>query len=64
VVTDFDFTLGKDHLRGSGWRGLIALGFALTIRRGAVVAILALLVKPANAWLSHFSQLFQRLFGA
>jgi hypothetical protein len=59
VVTEFDFRIDGDQLRGKGWRGLIALGFILIARRGVVIAILALL----SASLLQLSQLVQHLIG-
>jgi len=59
VVTEFDFKIDGDQLRGKGWRGLIALGFVLTARRGVIIAILALL----SAGLLQLSQLLQHLMG-
>jgi hypothetical protein len=63
VVIEFDFTIDGDQLRGKGWRGLIALGFILMARRGVMIAILALLVKPVSAGLLQLSQLVQHLIG-
>ena len=63
MASDFDFTLGRDHLRGSGWRGLVALGFVLTMRREAIVVILAFSVKPLYAWVLQLPQLLRQLIG-
>jgi hypothetical protein len=50
VVTDYDFRLGKNYLRGTGWRGLIALVIIL-IFLAAMAWILITPVKPAGSWL-------------
>lgn len=60
VASDYDFKLGNDHLRGNGWRGLVALGFVLT-RRGAIFGLLAISAKPMGAWLLQLLQLVQKL---
>jgi hypothetical protein len=46
MLTDYDFRLGKNHLRGKGRRGLIALAMKLTSST-ATVGILAIPAKPA-----------------
>jgi hypothetical protein len=50
VLTDYDFQLGKNHFRGSGWRGLAALGVILIFRL-AILGILVVSARPASAWL-------------
>jgi hypothetical protein len=62
VVTEFDFKIDGDQLRGKGWRGLIALGFVLAARRGIIIAILALLVTLSGGLL-QLSQVLQHLIG-
>lgn len=59
MTVDFDFTLGKQRLRGVGWRGLLAFGITLMVR-AAVLAIIIISAKNASAWLP---QLIARLFG-
>jgi len=59
VVGDYDFRLGKSHLRGKGWRGLVALGFVMT-PRAATIGVLAVAAKPSGVWLL---QLLQQIFG-
>jgi hypothetical protein len=39
MVLDFDFKLGRSHLRGNGWRGLIALGIVVVLRAATLAAI-------------------------
>jgi hypothetical protein len=46
MLTYYDFRLDKNHLRGNGWRGLVALAMTLTSFT-AVVGILAMPAKPA-----------------
>jgi hypothetical protein len=50
VVTDYDFQLGKNHLRGKGWRGIIALTILL-IFLAMIVATLAISASPTSVWL-------------
>jgi hypothetical protein len=50
VVGDYDFRVGKSHLRGKGWRGLVALGFVMT-PRAATIGVLAVAAKPTGVWL-------------
>lgn len=46
-MNDFDFRIGKNrHLRGSGWRGLVALGMIL-IFAAALVALVSTAATPA-----------------
>jgi hypothetical protein len=59
VVTDYDFRLGKNHLRGKGWRGLSAL-VILLIFFAMVVWTLAISANPSGVWLV---QLLNRLLG-
>jgi hypothetical protein len=59
MIVDYDFTLGKQRLRGVGWRGLVALGITL-ILRAAVLAVIVITAKNAGSWLPH---LVERLFG-
>ena len=60
VVTDYDFRLGKNHLRGTGWRGLIALMMIL-IFVTTTVGILVIPATPASVLLFRF---LSRLLGA
>jgi hypothetical protein len=57
VATDYDFKLGKSHLRGNGWRGLAALVLVLTLR-AAIVGTVAVSARPGGVWLI---QLIERL---
>jgi hypothetical protein len=50
MVIDFDFRLGKSHLRGNGWRGLAALAIVLTVR-AAIVGAIAFSARPGGVWL-------------
>jgi hypothetical protein len=50
VVVDYDFRLGKSHLRGNGWRGLAALAIVLTMR-AAIVSAVAFLARLGSVWL-------------
>jgi len=50
VITDYDFRLGKSHLRGNGWRGLAALVLVL-ILRAAIVGAIAFSARPGGVWL-------------
>ena len=59
VVGDYDFKLGKSHLRGKGWRGLVALGFVMT-PRAATIGVFAIAAKPSGVWLL---QLLQQILG-
>jgi hypothetical protein len=58
VVIDYDFKLGRSHLRGNGWRGLLALVLVLTLR-AAIVGTIAISARPGGVWLV---QLFEHLF--
>jgi hypothetical protein len=40
MANDYDFQIGKDHLRGGGWRGLVALVITLPFRAPAMVGTL------------------------
>jgi hypothetical protein len=53
VVVDYDFRLGKSHLRGNGWRGLAALAIVLTVR-AAIVGAIAFSARPGGVWLVEF----------
>jgi hypothetical protein len=57
MVVDYDFRLGKNHLRGNGWRGLAALVIILALRATIIVAIV-FSANPSSLLLVH---LFQRL---
>jgi hypothetical protein len=59
VVGDYDFRFRKSHLRGKGWRGLVALGFVLT-PRAAAIGVLAVAAKPSGVWLL---QLLRQILG-
>ena len=59
MIADYDFTLGKQRLRGAGRRGLVALGITLVFRTAAF-AIIVISAKTLGAWLP---QLIERLFG-
>ena len=48
MVVDYDFTLGKQRLRGVGWRGLVALGITLVFRTEAF-AIMVISAKTVEA---------------
>jgi hypothetical protein len=50
MVIDFDFRLGKSHLRGNGWRGLAALAIVLTVR-AAIVGAIVFSARPGGVWL-------------
>jgi hypothetical protein len=52
VVIDYDFRLGKSHLRGNGWRGLAALAIVLTLR-AAIVGAIAFSASPGGVWLAR-----------
>ena len=53
MVTDYNFRLAKAHLRGSGWRGLMALALILTLRV-AIVGAIAFSASPGGAWVVQF----------
>jgi hypothetical protein len=55
VIVDFDFALGRNHLRGTGWRGLTALAILLTLR-AAVLVIIAVSAQPMSVWLFRLLQ--------
>ena len=59
MIVDYDFTLGRKHLRGAGWRGLVALGLLFAVR-AAVLSIIVFSAKPTGIWLW---QLLQHLLG-
>lgn len=50
---EYDFTLGRHRLRGSGWRGLTALG----ILCGTIVIIILFSTPAAGAWLLQMMHL-------
>jgi hypothetical protein len=50
MVIDYDFRLGKSHLRGAGPRGLAALAIVFA-SRAALVCLIAFSAKPAGIWL-------------
>jgi hypothetical protein len=56
MIVDYDFTLGKQRLRGVGWRGLAALGITLIIR-AAVLAIIVISAKSASDWLPRLIEI-------
>jgi hypothetical protein len=47
LVTDYDFRLAKTHLRGNGWRGLVALAIVL-IARAAIVGVIAISARSGG----------------
>lgn len=49
MVIDYDFRLGRSHLRGNGWRGLAALALVLTLR-AAIVGAIAFYATPGAVW--------------
>jgi hypothetical protein len=55
MVVDYDFTLGRQRLRGTGWRGLAALGITLSLRAGTV-AVIVISAKSISSWLVHLLQ--------
>ena len=59
MVIDYDFRLGRSHLRGKGWRGLMALGLVVMLR-AAMVGIVAISAKPVGVYLV---QLLRGLLG-
>jgi hypothetical protein len=59
MVIDYDFRLGRSHLRGKGWRGLMALGLVVMLR-AAMVGIVAISAKPFGVYLV---QLLRGLLG-
>jgi hypothetical protein len=60
MIVDYDFTLGKQRLRGVGWRGLVALGITLIIR-AAMLSVIVISAKSASDWLPR---LIEILFAA
>jgi hypothetical protein len=50
VAIDYDFKLGRNHLRGNGWRGLAALVLVLTLR-AAILGMIAISARPGGIWL-------------
>jgi hypothetical protein len=59
MIVDYDFTLGKQRLRGVGWRGLVALSLLFAVR-ATILGIIVFSAKPVGAWLLP---LLQRLLG-
>ena len=55
VVTDYDFKLGRSHLRGAGWRGFAALVVVL-ILRVAILSAIVFSARPSGLWLAHLFQ--------
>lgn len=55
MVIDYDFKLGKSHLRGTGLRGLAALAIVFT-SRAALVGMIAFSARGAGVWLVHLLQ--------
>ena len=55
MVTDYDFRLGKSHLRGQGQRGLAALVIVLMLRAMMVGAI-AISARIGALWLVQLLQ--------
>jgi len=54
-VIDYDFRIGKSHLRGTGSRGLAALAIVFT-SRAALVGAIAVSARPAGIWLVQLLQ--------
>jgi hypothetical protein len=57
VAIDYDFKLGRNHLRGNGWRGLAALVVVLTLR-AAIVGTIVITARPGGMWLVQFMEHF------
>ena len=55
MVVDYDFTLGRQRLRGTGWRGLAALGITLSLR-AVILAVVVVSAKPTGALLVYLLQ--------
>ena len=55
IVVDYDFRLGKNHLRGNGWRGLAALVIILSLR-ATIIAAIVFSAKPGSLLLVHLLQ--------
>ena len=54
-MIDYDFRVGKNHLRGTGPRGLAALAIVVTVR-AALVGMIAVSARPAGIWLVQLLQ--------
>jgi len=50
MVIDFDFKLGKNHLRGTGPRGLAALVIVFALR-AALLGMVAVSARAGGIWL-------------
>jgi hypothetical protein len=50
VAIDYDFKLGRNHLRGNGWRGLAALVVVMTLR-AVIVGAIAISARSGGVWL-------------
>jgi hypothetical protein len=48
VVNDYDFRIGKNHLRGKGWLGLVALAITLTFRMPPTASLIIFLLWLAE----------------
>jgi hypothetical protein len=55
VVIDYDFRLGRSHLRGKGWRGLAALVLVLMLR-ATIVGAIAISARIGVLWLVQLLQ--------
>ena len=55
MIIEYDFKLGKSHLRGTGPRGLAALAIIFALR-AALVGIIAVSVKSGGIWLVQLLQ--------
>ncbi|HEX3414486.1 MAG TPA: hypothetical protein VHT00_22505 [Stellaceae bacterium] len=55
MVIDYDFRLGRSHLRGKGWRGLIALVMVLLLR-AMIIAGIAISTRIGVHWLVQLLQ--------
>jgi hypothetical protein len=50
MIIDYDFKLGKSHLRGAGPRGLAALAIVLALRV-VLVGTIAVSTRAGGLWL-------------
>ena len=55
MMIDYDFRVGKNHLRGTGPRGLAALAIVVTLR-AALVGMIAVSAKTGGIWLAQLLQ--------
>ena len=55
MVIDYDFRLGRSHLRGKGWRGLVALVMVLLLR-ATIIAGIAISARIGVLWLVQLLQ--------